>query len=420
MRKTLVGVLVGLVVAGTIGLHLAAQTTPTPATISLQERVLMASRIYRVISTYFPEISQEKFDGEYAEYLSRILRSEDRREFDLASMEFVANLHDGHSWFYDNWLEQNYGQPIGFIAYPLDGRWTVIRSRLAAVHVGDVITAVDGVPIPQYFERNRRYVSASSHRDAGLSFFDTPAIFPQQFKITLADGRAVAIDRKNDKKAEEPPAKTEGRWLTPSVVAYIKLPVFHGIETQAQAIDFLKQFHDAKTLILDIRGNPGLGDPKPLQQALMTQPYQSWTEASAMTGGVMLRNYSLGSTGHTEMTITEAVVRPREPVYTGRLILLTDRQCSCACEDFTMPFKTAKRAELVGETTAGTFSFTNFTAFDNGMLLNIASVRHKFPDGSRFEGVGIRPDVAVATTPEDLQAGRDPVLKKAMEMANAK
>jgi len=73
----------------------------------------------------------------------------------------------------------------------------------------------------------------------------------------------------------------------------------------------------------------------------------------------------------------------------------------------------------VGETTAGTYSLTRHVDYDNGMMLNIAAVHHTFPDGSQFEGVGIVPDVAVETTPEDLRAGRDPVLAKALEIAKA-
>ena len=74
----------------------------TAAAISLEDRARMATQIYHIISTFFPGLSPERFDADYAEYLHTILHSDDRREFDLASMEFVARLHDGHSWFYDN------------------------------------------------------------------------------------------------------------------------------------------------------------------------------------------------------------------------------------------------------------------------------------------------------------------------------
>jgi carboxyl-terminal processing protease len=405
----------GIFLVLALGSGLRAQSS---ATISLQERVMMASQVYHVISTFFPGLSQEKFDAAYEQYLATMLRSDDRREFDLASMEFVANLHDGHSWFYDTWLDHTYGQPIGVLAYPLAGKWTVVRSVLASIHVGDVITAIDETPVEDFFARHRRYVSASSSRDAGVSFFDTPAIFPDRFTLTLADGRKIPIDRKNDKKTSPPPANTEGRWLVENSVAYIKVPTFHGIETQAQALEFLKQFHDAKTVILDVRGNPGTGAPGALQRSLMVHPYQDWNESSTEHGGALLRNYAPAYPGHLTVTITDTIIHPRDPAYSGRLILLTDRVCSCACEDFVMPFKYSKRATLVGETTAGSYSMTRHLDFDNGMILNIAAVHHTFPDGSQFEGVGIAPDVPVEITSEDLRAGSDPVLKKALAISH--
>jgi carboxyl-terminal processing protease len=60
---------------------------------------------------------------------------------------------------------------------------------------------------------------------------------------------------------------------------------------------------------------------------------------------------------------------------------------------------------------------TRHLDLENGMMLNISAVRHTFPDGSQFEGVGITPDVPVENSAEDLRAGRDVVLKKAVEIA---
>src|SRR5262249_5589448 len=98
-------------------------------------------------------------------------------------------------------------------------------------------------------------------------------------------------------------------------------------------------------------------------------------------------------------------------------ILLIDRGCTCACEDFAMPFKVSKRAQLIGETTAGSFSFTNSTDFGNGMRLNIASVRHTFSDCSRFEGVGITPDIRNHPTVKHFKQRKDQVSARALEVA---
>src|SRR5215470_4913663 len=148
---------------------------PAPAAMSLEDRVVLASRIYRLVSASFPELVQEQFDTAYAAYVARVVKTSDRRDFDLATMQLIADLHDGHTWFYDRWLDDRDGQPVGFVAYPLEGKWTVLRSAIDALKPGDVIAAIDGTPIAAYFADKRRYVSASSDRDAGLSFFDTPA-----------------------------------------------------------------------------------------------------------------------------------------------------------------------------------------------------------------------------------------------------
>jgi carboxyl-terminal processing protease len=172
-------------------------------------------------------------------------------------------------------------------------------------------------------------------------------------------------------------------------------------------LQYLKQFHDAKTVILDVRGNPG-GGAVPLQQSLMDKSYPLWTESSSMNGGFLLREHT-AYPQQAHVTSSEAVIRPGDTAYTASLILLIDRGCTCACEDFVMPLKITKRAKLVGETTAGTFFMTNFTRFDNGMTLNVDSIRHSFPDGSRFEGVGVAPDVEIQPTAHEFKLGRDVV-----------
>lgn len=386
--------------------------------ISLRDRVRVATQIYHQVNTFYPELSQKQFDHDYAEYLAQILgASVDRRAFDLASMALVATLHDGHSWFYDDWLASNYGQPLGLAAHPIEGKWVVVNSALASLTVGDVIEAIDSTPTQRYFEQSRKYISASSERYAGSIFFRTPVVFPERFTLTVAGGRHVVIDRKRDVK-QQPLLKTEGRWLIPGSVGYIKVPTLQGTETQLAALDYLKQFHSASWIILDVRGNPGRGDGALLQRALMDKPYPIWTERSAVHGGFLIRTNDVAYPEMSHVMTADAIVRPREqPAFSGRLILLIDRGCTCACEDFVMPYKITKRAQLVGETTAGTYSSTNHTHFENGMRLNIAAIRRAFPDGSRFEGVGIPPDVEVHPTAGDLKQGNDVVLQRALDLA---
>ena len=105
-----------------------------------------------------------------------------------------------------------------------------------------------------------------------------------------------------------------------------------------------------------------------------------------------------------------------DSAYLGRLAILVDAGCHSACEDFAMPFKDNGRAALVGEPTAGSSGQPYFENLGDGMMLMVGMKREFFPDGSRFEGVGITPDVPVLPAAEDLRNGRDPELVTALEL----
>ena len=384
------------------------------AALDLEQRVLLASRIYGQVTRFFPELSQERFDAAHAAYVKRIVRAEGRRELTLASMELLASLGDGHTWFSDRCLDRS-GGAVGFIAHPVAGRWTVVRSQRGALRIGDVIVAVDGTPIDDFFRRQHRYIAASSDREAAFSLFDLPVLFPSRFRLTLAGRREVVIDRAAP-LPPQPAPRTEGRWLTRDAVAYIRIPTFQVFATQSRAVEYLEQFRRARTIIVDLRGNPGAGYASVFKATLMDRPYRAWTQTSASHGGDRL----LGSSYplHVAVTASGATVRPDRAIPSGRLILLIDRRCTSGCEDLVMPFKTTGRATLIGEATGGAFADTARTDLGDDMVLNVTAVRNAFPDGSRFEGVGIAPDIAVPTTAADLRASRDPVLRKALEIAN--
>jgi carboxyl-terminal processing protease len=118
------------------------------------------------------------------------------------------------------------------------------------------------------------------------------------------------------------------------------------------------------------------------------------------------------------MTWGGDVVDPSPDAFHGQVVLLADGGCVSACEDFVEPFKQSGRGIIVGETTQGSSGVPLFYDFGNGMTLKVANKRLYFPDGSEFEGVGIKPDVEIHPTIESLKAGRDVIFDKALELAD--
>jgi carboxyl-terminal processing protease len=111
---------------------------------------------------------------------------------------------------------------------------------------------------------------------------------------------------------------------------------------------------------------------------------------------------------------------PQNTVFKGRLVILIDGGCFSAKEDFIVPFKDNHRAILIGERTLGSSGQPYFYNFDQDLNLGIGTKREYFPDGSRFEGVGIAPDIEVIPTVADIKAGLDPVMQRAVKLTETK
>ncbi len=399
-----------------LALHAAGQSTSS-SQLSQADRIYIASKVYSSLQVYFDHWEDKKdedFDKGYKEYLSRILPDIDRKEFDLQTISFVAQLHNGHTWFDDRWLDDTFGGALGFYAKPVRGEWVVIRSQVPQLQVGDSIVAINSQPMEQFFEQKRAYLSDSNERAERGDLFATTYLLPQRFVIALSDGREVNIIRgQAADESQRPEGSVSGRWLEPERLAYIKIASFGGIEVEAAALKMVQEFRDAQGMIIDLRGNPGgYGrSPLQLQAALMTGPFRSWHESSGRISAPR---------GRSEIVSDELWERLEADmplgIYKGRLVILIDGVCASFCEDFLMPFKDNHRATLIGQTTAGTFSYTYYFEFGNGMRMNIAATRESFPDGARFEGVGISPDLEIEPSIDDIRSHKDPVLVKAIEV----
>ena len=210
-----------------LGQLLRAQNT-ADSNLSIDERVYAESKVYSLLQSYFysaQAASDPSLDVSYKIYLRTILTTRDRRQFDLATMEFVAQLHNGHTFFWDTWLDKNNQQPLGFYAAPLGGYWVVQTSFLPGLKPGDVIVKIDNTPAEAFFQQQQRYISASNSAAQRHNLFLLPYLFPDQFTLTLEGDRKVTVDRE---KLKAPEQKTDGRWLRAGATAYIRIPAFFG------------------------------------------------------------------------------------------------------------------------------------------------------------------------------------------------
>ncbi len=413
--KPLTRLLALAVLIHSLALHSLAQTEQSTK-LPLKERVRIASEIYSSVQLYFahwravPDLDLKKA---YGDYLDQLLSTDDRKSFDLASMEFLAKLRNGHTGFADKWLLETQGQPLGFYATTVDGKWVVIRSNVPELKPGDVIAEIDGQRFEDFFQGLKKYFSASDERWRRRALFECPYLFPESFLLVLQDSRKVAIKRQG--KFEWPGQQySDIETRERDGIGYIRIPSFSKPVFQQAAVKAVQQFHSEKAIVIDVRSNHGGSTPSELTAKLMDRPYRWFAESTPANIGIFKYAGELGS--HSELLWYGDSGQPDPDPYRGAVYILMDGGCFSACEDFVMPFKDNHRATIIGEQTAGSSGQPFRVELGDGMGAGIGTKREFLPDGSEFEGVGITPDVEVRTTVEDLRTGRDPVLEKAREL----
>ncbi len=182
-------------------------------------------------------------------------------------------------------------------------------------------------------------------------------------------------------------------------IAYVKL-----IEFNAKATQELKEAlrglmaQNPKGLILDLRSNPG-----------------GYLQTSVEVAGQFLDE---------GLVLTErgkGGLEKKYPVEGGGLatevplVVLVNVGSASASEIVAGAIQDSGRGILIGERTFGKGSVQLPHTLSDGSELRITIARWFTPKGREIQGVGIIPDIEVEMTQEDLEAGRDPQLERAVE-----
>jgi len=70
----------------------------------------------------------------------------------------------------------------------------------------------------------------------------------------------------------------------------------------------------------------------------------------------------------------------------------------------------------VGDYTSGAFSDNIARELPNGWFCFMSIGDYRASDGKSYEGIGVKPDVLMVNTKEDILSGKDPVLEKAITL----
>jgi carboxyl-terminal processing protease len=299
-------------------------------------------------------------------------------------------------------LERKLGKPIkpnedavlwgGLVCAFIDGKCVVVAvdpyspAEQAGVKRGWIWTAFNNEPVGDKFpalngltEDKADYYSFLDHKDEIINLSYAPKL-------------KIAAQRPN----------ADGKILEGNI-AYIKIHKFSpGIGDWVKKAMGIYQAAKIKSVIVDLRGSLG-GMIEETKKSL--SPF-------------FKQNTELGEFVDRKSTSKREIIGGQgKKAFTGDVVVLADEETYSASEMYCSVIKENGRGQIIGRKTAGEVLNSHEFQLSNNITLLVATRDYRTIKGTRIEGSGIMPDIEISrTTIEDIRAGRDRILEKAMKI----
>ncbi|MFL6437792.1 MAG: S41 family peptidase [Terriglobales bacterium] len=361
---------------------------------------------------YDPKLHGVAFDSKLHETKLKIHNAPSLNAAFANIAAMLDSLNDSHTYFLPP--PRGFALDYGWRILAIDDRCFVLRVRpdtdaATKIHPGDEVLLINGYKpsranlfrieyvLDTLRPQSKIEVTVRSIAGEEHNFELLPKIFSGQLASpTLGDLTKIwEVQHKSIKL----------RWTSLNEnVLFAKIPVFAFDQDDLDKLVSAARKH--KSLILDLRGNPG-----GLQESM-----------TAFTGAFFGREVRIADAVRRDGT-RPLTAKPNRHPFLGTLIVLVDSASNSGAELFARVVQLEKRGVVLGDQTLGrameAYLHPHATA---GMVFAtmITSADLIMADGKSLEHTGVVPDQVILPTADDIAKDRDPVLARAAELAGAK
>jgi carboxyl-terminal processing protease len=159
-----------------------------------------------------------------------------------------------------------------------------------------------------------------------------------------------------------------------------------------------EQGKGAKGLIIDVRGNPG---------GLLSS-VERVSDMFLDRGTIIIQRNKNGREDASDARNGQSTNVP--------IVVLQNKFSASAAEVFAAALQENGRATVVGETSFGKATVNIARELDDGGAVFVSIAQWLTPNGQLIDQVGIRPDIEVIPTDEDIDLRRDPQMSRAVDV----
>jgi carboxyl-terminal processing protease len=172
--------------------------------------------------------------------------------------------------------------------------------------------------------------------------------------------------------------------------------------------DVIHGLPGARTLIIDVRDNPG-GN-----YVLAVNMAKRFADQKRTYGYIRRRN----GPKHTDFTdYIEETIEPAGTHFSGRVYVLANRHSFSSAEDFVLAMRAIPGVTIVGDTTGGASGGPIVREMANGWTYELSEWIEYTPERVGFESIGLAPTVVAKNSAADEARGVDDALEQALLMA---
>ena len=412
--------------------------------ISMEQRIHGLMTIWSEVKFGFPYPEKLKtldWDNKVQEYIPRVTKADNEDDYYKALMEFAVLLQDDHTKVLPPWgyFKPGYDYPPIQIQvidrkFYISRLWEnedIVSQQLAP---GTEILEVNNVSTQTFFQDQilKYYTQGTKQaNEAILVFYLLHG--PKNEKVQLKIKNPGATE-KNVKLARNSKDKDgaqflytfaynafvastiEVKWFRDNIL-YINIPSFENdqIANDFQTLIDTVDISRIKGMILDVRNNMGGSDRNSAKvvECLINKPVSS----PSMHFYHYIAAYKAWGKNDKIWDLSQKTIMPRDgKKYLGPIALLTGPVSTSSAEDLIIELKETNRTTTIGQRTAGGAGNTLIFNLPGGGTFRMATFKATFPDETEYIGIGIKPDIELYPTVDDLVNNYDRVLEKGIEL----